>query len=108
MQLLTASLRRSLPPIYGTENIKDPLARVRFFTTWSCWTWYVIEFDGEDECYGLVDGFEIELGSFSLKELESITGPMGLRVERDLHFKPVRLSVLHAELEAARRPAVMS
>jgi hypothetical protein len=104
MQLLTASQRRSLPPIYGAQNDKDPLARVRLFTPWSppCWTWYIIEFDGQNECFGLVDGFEVELGYFSLKELASITGPGGLRVERDRHFRPVRLSVLRAELETAR------
>lgn len=107
MMLLPSSLRRTLPPIYATQNDLDPLARVRLFTPWSLgavgWAWHIIEFDGEDECFGLVEGFEIELGSFSLKELGSITGPMGLRVERDHHFRPVRLSVLRAELESARR-----
>ena len=33
--------------------------------------------------YG-VDGFEKELGYFSLRELESARGPLGLPIERDL------------------------
>ena len=36
--------------------------------------------------FGLVIGFEKELGYFSLAELESARGPMGLAIERDLHF----------------------
>ena len=38
--------------------------------------------------YGLVEGFETEWGYFSLDELESVNGPFGLKIERDLHFEP--------------------
>ncbi len=44
--------------------------------------------------FGLVNGFDCELGYFSLKELESVRGPFGLAVERDLYFKPTSLSEL--------------
>ncbi|MNH46973.1 hypothetical protein D3C79_1099950 [compost metagenome] len=39
-------------------------------------------------CFGLCDlGMgEPELGYVSVEELESVTGPRGLRVERDLYF----------------------
>ncbi len=36
--------------------------------------------------FGLVDGFERELGYFSLSELESVHGPYGVGIERDLYF----------------------
>lgn len=39
----------------------------------SGWSWLVLEFDGQDTLFGLVRGFETELGYFSLSELESIT-----------------------------------
>lgn len=94
MKLLTEELRRALPALYSTENNIDPLAVAKFFTPWSNWTWYATEFDGEDTFFGLVHGFERELGYFSLSELESITGPAGLGIERDLHFKPTPLSQL--------------
>ena len=42
--------------------------------------------------FGLVSGFDVELGYFSLSELESVRGKFGLPVERDLHFQPTRLS----------------
>jgi hypothetical protein len=94
MKLLTEELRRRLPALYSTEADRDPVAQAKFFTPWSNWTWYVTEFDGEDTFFGLVDGLERELGYFSLSELESILGPAGLGIERDLHFKPTPLGRL--------------
>ncbi len=41
--------------------------------------------------FGLVDGFEKELGYFNLSELEEVTGPLGLPIERDLWFEPKTL-----------------
>jgi hypothetical protein len=34
-----------------------------------------------------VVGLEIELGYFSLSELKSVKGPLGLPIERDLHYE---------------------
>ena len=57
----------------------------------SSWTWYITEFDGQDICFGLVVGHEVELGYFSLAEITALRGPLGLRVERDLYFGPKSL-----------------
>ena len=73
----------------------EALAQVKFFTPDSNWTWYASEFDGEDIFFGLVSGFEVELGYFSLKELQEVKGPLGLPIERDLHFEPKTLKELH-------------
>jgi hypothetical protein len=70
------------------------LARVKYFTPDSSWTWYASEFDGDDTFFGLVSGLEVELGYFSLKELKQACGPMGLPIERDLHFEPKTLQEL--------------
>jgi hypothetical protein len=43
-----------------------------------------------------VDGFERELGYFALAELEAARGPLGLRVERDLWWKPAPLYAVRA------------
>ena len=101
MDLLTADIRRQLPPLYAREGVEDPRVCATFFTPWTNWTWYPIEFDGEDLFFGLVDGHEVELGYFSLAELESVIGPGGLRIERDLHFRPTSLSEVRREI--ARR-----
>jgi len=89
MKLLTKEIRQQLPALYAQESKGDQaIVYVKFFTPDSSWTWYATEFDGEDTFFGLVDGHEQELGYFSLSELEQTTGPLGLHIERDLHFKP--------------------
>lgn len=98
MKLLTKELRKKIPKLYSQENIKDPLVRCKFFTPDSSWTWYVLEFDGEDTFFGLVDGLETELGYFSLIELQSIKGKLGLGIERDLYFEEKPLSQVRKEL----------
>ena len=52
------------------------------------------EYDGENIFFGLVSGLELEFGYFSLKELKEVKGPMGLPIERDLHFEPKTLREL--------------
>ena len=100
MKLLTQELRRKLPPLYSTEKCADPIVHAKFFTPDSSWTWYVLEFDGEDLFFGFVIGLDSELGYFSLSELESVRGPLGLPIERDLHFKPQPLSRIRAMHES--------
>jgi hypothetical protein len=72
------------------------MARVKFFTPDSGWTWWATEFDGEDLFFGLVHGAEEELGYFRLSELKQVRGVLGLPVERDRFFKPTPLKALMA------------
>lgn len=91
-ELLDKNTREKLPPLYSGEELgMESLAQVKFFTPDSNWTWYASEFDGEDILFGLVSGFEVELGYFSLSELESVRGPLDLPIERDLYFEPKTL-----------------
>ncbi|HEY9078059.1 MAG TPA: DUF2958 domain-containing protein [Anaerolineaceae bacterium] len=93
--LLDEASREKLPALYSQEEKGlDALAQVKFFTLDSNWTWYASEFDGEDIFFGLVSGFEVEYGYFSLKELQEARGPMGLEIERDVHFEPQSLKEL--------------
>jgi hypothetical protein len=94
MELLPDLIAQQIPPLYAQETSPDPIAHVKFFTTDSNWTWYVTEYDAQDLFFGLVQGFEEELGYFSLHELTQGTDPMGLGVERDLNFQPTPLSQL--------------
>jgi hypothetical protein len=94
MDLLTDEIRDQLPPLYSTETTPDPTAWVKFFTPDASWTWYATEFDGEDTFFGLIQGLDEELGYFSLSELQTLRGPLGLTIERDISFKPTPLSVL--------------
>ena len=93
--LLDKESCEKLPPLYsGEEQGLETLAPVKFFTPDAQWTWYASEFDGEDIFFGLVVGLEIELGYFSLSELKSVKGPLGLSIERDLHYESKTLQEL--------------
>ena len=92
--LLTNEQLKSIPELYASTILKDPICKFKIFLPNSNWTWYIIEIDKSDynTCYGLVDGFEQELGYFSLSELESISDSYGLKAELDSSFKATRLS----------------
>ena len=103
MKMLTQENRKALPKLYSQENVADPTVVVKFFGIAGLgnWTWYATE--GEpvlDEAgeeidfmfFGLVDGFEKELGYFTLSQLqEPKMGRMPL-VERDMYFTPQPVS----------------
>mgnify|MGYP001581764142 CR=1 FL=1 len=87
MELLTKEIREAFKKI-GSQDGKgeEAICVVKFFDPTGSWTWYATEFDGKDTFFGLVDGFELEWGSFSLSELKSVKGPLGLGIERDRYF----------------------
>jgi len=117
MKMLTKELASTIPPLYTNENVTDPMVVAKYFTPWSNWTWYVTEGGarvGENEntvplsevanldaadvlFFGYVEGLENELGYFSLNELKSVRGPIGLKIERDLYFTPAPLSTFKKE-----------
>lgn len=106
MQLLPQFIRKQLPALYSQEELgQNAIAYAKFFTPDSGWTWYATEFDGEDIFFGLVDGFEAELGYFSLSELQQIRGKWGLPVERDIHFAPTPVREIYQEIQQRRRNA---
>lgn len=90
--LLTKEDCANIPRMYESEHVEpeDKVIHAKFFTPWSNWTWYVIEFDGDDHCFGFVKGLDAEFGYFSLRELSELEGPFGLRVERDKFFSPTK------------------
>ena len=97
MQLVTKELRQKLPAIGATEKQKDPIAQVKFFTPDGNWTWWVLEWDGADTCFGAVAGQVFELGYFRISELDQVRNRLGLPIERDLYFKPTPLSEIRKQ-----------
>jgi hypothetical protein len=108
MELLPDEIRKILPPLYA-QDAKGGRAvvYVKFFLPVGNWTWWATEGSPvEDESgreedfqfFGLVEGFCRELGYFNLSELESVRGPLGLPVERDLYWKPRTLEEIAPEL----------
>ena len=99
--LLTTKLVNDLPPLYNSEENpeKEAIAVVKFFSPYSQWTWYAVEFDGDDTFWGLVDGFEMEYGYFSYSELEAVTVFGGVpAVERDCGWSPRPVKEIEAEI----------
>lgn len=95
-ELMTKELGKTIPPLYANEDAAEHdaiLARVKLFSPYSNWTWYVTEWDPKTGlCFGLVQGFETELGYFDLTELAEVTVFGGVpAVERDLYWKPKTL-----------------
>ncbi len=101
-KLMTKELGDTIPPLYANENVKDydtVLAPAKLFSPYSNWTWYITEWNAETGlCFGLVEGFETELGYFDLTELAEVTvfGSVPA-VERDLYWKPKTLGEIRSE-----------
>ncbi|CAM3817296.1 DUF2958 domain-containing protein [Arcobacter cloacae] len=91
MELIPKELINTIPKLYETENEIDPIAYVKLFII-NGWTWYITEFSiDKNICFGyVVSPFGAELGYFSLDEIRSL----GIGVERDLSFKPTKLSII--------------
>tara|TARA_X000001388_G_C2196747_1_gene109661 strand:- start:432 stop:728 length:297 start_codon:yes stop_codon:yes gene_type:complete len=86
MELMTKEIRNKIPKMTETAEQEDPRVYVKFFYPLGSWTWYGMEFDGDDLFYGYVDGDYGEYGYFTLSELQSFKDRFGLGIERDKHW----------------------
>ena len=111
MKLLTKAIEKSLPALYSQEDNPDPQVVLHYFVPWGAGDWFITEgqpevfdIDGEAVESWLFYGFgglpEPELGNVALCELESVKGPFGLKIERDLHWTPKPLSEVMAKARA--------
>lgn len=100
MKLLTKEILKRLPPLYSTDALGDAaIAQVKYFSLSNNWRWFATEFDGDDTFFGLVAGFDIELGYFSLKELQSVQWLSIPAIERDWSWEPKSIFDIRAQLE---------
>lgn len=104
MKLLTAALRKSLPPLYSTDGVplEQKTAVCKFFDPCGRATFFVFEGEPEQDEEGKPTddvrffGYVVSalgpdcdsLGYFNLSELQSVRNRFGLGIERDLHFPP--------------------
>lgn len=108
MMLITSEQRELLLANGRSSRTQDdfnPLPVVKLFTPDAGATWLLTEIDPDNPtiAFGLCDlGLgSPELGSVSLVEVASLRGPLGLPVERDLHFRAIQS--ISAYAEEARR-----
>jgi hypothetical protein len=90
MQLITKEIQKKLDKNFAlSKEGKDTKPVLKLFTPWAGATWLISEIEDDgDTMFGLCDlGLgHVELGYISLKELKSLSGPFGLKVERDMYF----------------------
>ncbi|MHC5656337.1 DUF2958 domain-containing protein [Stappia sp. ICDLI1TA098] len=97
---------RRQEPMRGTPQEIDFLPVVKLFNPCGAGTWLLTEIDPEnpDIAFGLCDLGYPELGSVSLEELQSVSLPFGLSIERDRHWTASKpLSAYAVEARAAGR-----
>jgi hypothetical protein len=94
MLMMSKELKEAFAKQGDTEGkpADQVMVLAHYFT--SSWDWWATEFDPVSRnFFGLVRGFETELGSFSLDELEknsSNVKPFG--IDRDLYWEPKPLA----------------
>ncbi len=95
---MTKELEERFRQIGNQEEVKDPVVIAKFFNPAGSGTWLATEYNPKDKIFfGYVSIFGDhcdEWGSFSLEELESVKGPLGIGIERDLYFEETPSSKL--------------
>ena len=91
MKLITKELEKRFKKIGNQDGIEgeDKVVVAKFFNPAGAGTWLAIEYEPESKMFfGYVSIFgdhNDEWGYFSLAELEEISTPFGLGIERDLY-----------------------
>jgi hypothetical protein len=90
---------------YGSDLSKQMVV-AKIFNPFNRGQWYIINSDPNDPDYlwAIVDLFEIEAGSVSREDLQTIkVPPFGLNLERDLYFQPINAQELYDKLRQGER-----
>ena len=89
MKLLTKELEKRFAQVGSQENNEDPIVVAKFFNPAGIGDWFATEYDPENRIFfgyvSLFNDHNNEWGYFSLDELESVKGPLGLGIERDMY-----------------------
>lgn len=90
MKLLTKQLETRFAKVGSQSECKDPVIIAKFFNPTGAGTWYATEYNPKSRTFfGYVSIFgdwNDEWGYFSLDELQSYRGKLGLGIEQDLYF----------------------
>lgn len=117
MKLFTKGIIDALAKQGDTRNMsaEDITVVAKFFNPVGAGSWYIYDYyrvedggevreDGTPEIFtafaNLNDPMCAECGDVSLAELEALRLPMGLGIERDIHFKPMPLQEVIDKIKA--------
>ena len=95
MKLLTKKIKEQATKQYDDGSDMEQMVIAKYFDPMGSWKWFLMNMHKDDDyCWGIVKGHEVEMGSFSMEELES----MQPRLQRDLYFEPVKASFIWEKL----------
>lgn len=91
MRLITKTIAAKIPALYAQDGKgMDAICHLKLFVPWGGETYYITELNpATGEAFGLAVTPicpEGEFGYFNLNEMQTVRGPLGLGIERDLHF----------------------
>ena len=96
---MTKEIKKKARKQFDDGSDMEQMVVAKFFDPIGSWKWFLMNMhEDEDYCWGIVKGNEVEMGSFSMKELEDIHLPFGLTIERDTLFEPVKASEIWEQL----------
>ena len=88
---MTKAIQEKAEKQYDEGSDLEQKVVAKYFDPTGSWEWFLMnKHKGDDYCWGIVKGNAVEMGSFSIKELENIKLPFGLTIERDLYFEPMK------------------
>ena len=98
MKIITKAIEKAFLKQGDTSamNAKDIKIVMKLFNPMGAGTWYLYEKLDDDiyMCFAnLGDPMYAECGTISLSELMSIKLRFGLKIERDMHFEPLSISL---------------
>lgn len=106
MKLFTKEILKNMPGLRETDGKKDTRVQVKLFNPVGAGTWYITEYDPETkDAFGfanLGDPQCAELGYIPIQELEEYRGPLGLGIERDIHFGNPLLSEVIEKVKSGK------
>jgi len=109
MKLFTSAIDKQLFAQYNMGNdLENQKVVAKIFNPYGAGTWYLLNSDPNDPDYiwAIVDLIDIEMGSVSRSELESIkVPPFRLPLERDTSFTPINALELYRGLKQGKRYA---
>jgi len=94
MKILTKEIEQAFAKqgYTGNKSAKDIKIVMKLFNPTGAGTWYLYEKEDEDiymAFANLGDPINAECGRVSMQELMAFRGRFGLKIERDMHFKPL-------------------
>ena len=91
MKLMTKEIQEKAEKQYDLGSDMEQIVVAKHFDAMGGWKWFLMNKKKDDSyCWGIVKGHEVEMGSFSIDELENIKLPFGMGIERDTLFEPMK------------------